>query len=404
MKVFIKTFGCRSNIYDSEIMKAILKDKVVNSEEEADLIIINSCTVTNYADRDLRKYINKYQSKDIMLTGCAVYTKGEELFKEKRVKAVLGHQFKEEIDKYLNFKGLKKGGFDFKNSKLVEEITKTKAFVKIQEGCNFECGYCIIPSVRGKSRSMDEGFIISQIEMLADNGISEIVLTGINMGSYGEDTNTSLSNLLKKIEDIRGIKRVRLGSLEPTQVDDELIELATSSKLEKHLHIALQHTSDEMLRIMKRRNRVKPTLKLFEKLFKKGIALGTDYIVGHPGESEEIFNEALNNFKLFPLTHIHIFRFTPKDGTYSATLKNDIKGDEVKRRAKILEHIVKENNFNFRKNQDRLFVHIENFKDGYYEGYDEFYNKMRIKSDENLIGSWIYVDDYEVKRDLNYAK
>ncbi|ACM93377.1 conserved hypothetical protein [Nautilia profundicola AmH] len=406
MKIFIKTFGCRSNLYDSEVMKNILKQnaEIVYSENEADIIIVNSCTVTNFADRDLRQYINKWQSKNIMLTGCAAYTQGEELFKQGKVKTVLGHKYKETIDKYIAFQGVELGDFDFINQKIITEYTKAKAFVKIQEGCDFECAYCIIPSVRGHSRSLPENIILEQIKTLSQNGISEFVLTGINMGSYGKDTNTTLSELIEKISKIRGVKRIRLGSLEPSQLDERLIELTQNGILEKHLHIALQHTSDRMLRIMKRRNRVKQTLELFENLANKGIALGTDFIVGHPGETEEIWQEALKNFKKYPLTHIHIFRFTPRDGTHSATLTQNVKGDVAKKRAKILDEIVKRNNYNFRiKNKIPLTVHVENYKNGFYEGYDEFYNRMMIKSDKNIKGNWMKINDYEIK-DVNYAQ
>ena len=403
MKIFIKTFGCRSNIYDSEIMKSILQDKIVNSEKEADLIIINSCTVTNFADRDIRGYVNKFKNKKIIFTGCGAYTQGEKLFKEKKVNAVLGHKFKEEIDKFLNFEGIKYGDFNFVNKKIVKNISKTKAFIKIQEGCDFECGYCIIPLVRGASRSLDEKTILSQIEELAKNGVSEFVLTGINMGSYGKDTNTTLSELIEKIIKIRGVKRVRLGSLEPSQIDERLIELASSSILEKHLHIALQHTSDRMLRIMKRRNRVKDTLKLFEKLFNKNIALGTDFIVGHPGESKEIWQEALDNLKKYPITHIHIFRYSPRDNTYSASLKQDVPGDIAKKRAKIIDEIVRKNNYNFRLKKMPLLVHVEDFKEGFFVGYDEYYNKMKISAKYDIKGEWIEIKQYDVK-EVNYAK
>jgi len=404
LRIFVKTFGCRSNLYDSEIIKSALKGhNVVMSEDEADLIVINSCTVTNFADRDLRKYINRWQGKNIMLTGCAVYTLGEELFENKKVKAVLGHEYKETIERYLDFEGVLKGGFDFVNRKIITEYSKTKAFVKIQEGCDFECAYCIIPAVRGHSRSLPENVILEQITTLARNGISEFVLTGINMGSYGKDTQTSLSELIEKISKIRGVKRIRLGSLEPSQVDERLIDLTQNGILEKHLHIALQHSSDRMLRIMKRRNRVKPTLELFEKLAQKGIALGTDYIVGHPGESEEVWDEALENFKKFPLTHIHVFRFTPRSGTLSAEMKQDVRGDIAKKRAKILEEIVSKNNYNFRMKKTPLKIHVENYKNGFYEGWDEYYNKMKISSREDIRGMWVEIKDYEVK-DENYAK
>ncbi len=402
MKVYIKTFGCRSNIFDSEIMKNKLSDLAKN-ENEADIIIVNSCTVTNFADRDIRQYINKWQNKKIIFTGCGAYTQGEKLFKEKKVSAVLGHKFKEEIDKYLDFEGVDLGDFDFKNKETLKEIHKSKAFIKIQEGCDFECAYCIIPQVRGPSRSIDEKIIIDEVKYLAQRGIKEFVLTGINMGSYGKDTGSSLAKLIKKMSKIRGVKRIRLGSLEPSQVDEELIELTQNGILEKHLHIALQHTSDKMLRIMKRRNRVKTTLPLFEKLASMGIALGTDFIVGHPGESEEIWEEALENFKKYPLTHIHIFRYSPREGTLSSKMKQDVRGDIAKKRAKILDKIVKEKNFEFRNKKMPLLVHIEDEKNGFLYGYDEYYNKMQLPKKFEK-GEWVRVENYEVKDDMNVAR
>ena len=401
MKIFIKTFGCRSNIFDTELMKNKLFHLAEN-ENEADLIIVNSCTVTNFADRDLRQYINKWQNKKIILTGCAAYTLGEKLFNEKKVKAVLGHKYKENIDEFLHFEGIQLGDFDFKNKTVLKEIHKTKAFIKIQEGCDFECAYCIIPKVRGHSRSIDEDVILKEVDVLAQNGVSEFVLTGINMGSYGKDTNTSLAGLIKKLSNIRGVKRIRLGSLEPSQITDELIELTQNGVLERHLHIALQHTSDRMLRIMKRRNRLSSTLPLFEQLADMGIALGTDFIVGHPGESEEIWLEALNNFKKYPLTHIHIFRYSPREGTLSASMTQDVRGDIAKERAKTLAKIVKENNFLFRSQKMPLLVHVEEKKGDICFGYDEYYNKMQLKNVEK--GEWVKVKNYEVKEDINVAK
>ena len=401
MKIYIKTFGCRSNIFDSELMKSRLSN-LARNEKEADVIIVNSCTVTNFADRDLRQYINKHQNKKIILTGCGAYIQGEKLFNEKKVSAVLGHKYKENIEKFLDFRGIDLGDFNFKNKLTLKEIHKSKAFIKIQEGCDFDCAYCIIPSVRGHSRSIDEKLIINEVKELTLKGIKEFVLTGINMGSYGKDTNTNLSELIKKLSDIRGVKRIRLGSLEPSQIDEKLIELTQNGILEKHLHIALQHTSDKMLRLMKRRNRVSSTLPFFEKLSDMGIALGTDYIVGHPGESEDIWKEALENFKKYPLTHIHIFRYSPRAGTLSATMKQDVKGDVAKKRAKILEEIVKKNNFNFRKQKMPLLVHIEDEKNGFLYGYDEYYNKMRLPKQFQK-GEWVRVKNYEIKEDINVA-
>ena len=411
IKVYFKTFGCRTNIYDTELMKSLLdKEMIVLDEKDADIIVINSCSVTNSADSNLRYYINsiykKYPTKRVLVTGCSAHSIGKELFKSGKVFGVFGHKEKEEINKILNFnkKFIQIGELDFINKNIVTSITdRSRAFIKIQEGCNFECAYCIIPSVRGKSRSMPENRILEQIKILSKNGFSEFILTGINMGSYGEDTDTSLAKLLKKIFQIDGVKRVRLGSLEPSQIDEEFLSILDNPILERHLHIALQYADDRMLRIMKRRNRVKKTLQLFETLAEKGFALGTDYIVGHPGESEEIFLSGLENIKKFPLTHIHLFRYSPRNGTYSATLKQNLSGDIVKYRYKIISDLIKEKNYQFRlKNRDTtLKILVEEYKNDNYVGYDQFFNRIEINSNIDLTNQWVEVKNYQVEKEIN---
>ena len=346
MNIYFKTFGCRTNIYDTDLMKSITKEKVVNSEEDADIIVINSCSVTNSADTTLKHYINKYQNKKLLLTGCCAYTIGEKLYQQKRVFGVFGHSEKENIDKMLSIPTpfYKLGNLEFINKNIITSLKRSRAFIKIQEGCDFECGYCIIPFVRGKSRSIAEDTIIKQIEVLAQNGFSEFILTGINMGSYGKDTNTNLAKLLDKIFKIDRIKRVRLGSLEPSQITEEFLEILSNPILERHLHIALQYADDRMLRIMKRRNRVKQTLALFEKLAQMGFAIGTDYIVGHPGEGQEVWAEAYANLKHYPLTHIHPFTYSKRDGTISATMPNLVNGNISKQRMQELSSIIKNKN------------------------------------------------------------
>ena len=385
-------------------MKNITSYEVVDNENEADVIVVNSCTVTNSADSNLKYYINHIKDKKVIVTGCAAHSIGEELFKNNKVFGVFGHREKEKIDEILSNKDrfFQIGDLDFLNENIVTSFSKSRAFIKIQEGCDFDCAYCIIPLVRGKSRSMPENKILNQIKILAQNGFSEFILTGINMGSYGKDTNTSLAKLLKQIFEIKGVKRVRLGSLEPSQIDDEFLEILDNELLERHLHIALQYADDRMLRIMKRRNRVKSTLELFEKLANKGFALGTDYIVGHPGESEEIFESGFNNLQKFPLTHIHLFRYSPRNNTHSATLKQDVDTKTAKLRHKKIDELIKQKNFKFRLNKKPLKVLVEEFKDGYYVGYDQFFNKILIKSQLDLTHQWVDIDNYEVK-EVNYA-
>ena len=410
MKIYFKTFGCRTNIYDTQLIKSNLKSgEITHDEQGADVVVINSCTVTNGADADVRNYVNKMNrlGKKILLTGCGAVSRGEELYKNGAVFGVFGMSQKEKIDEFLGSesKFYDIGGFDGVEKNLVSDYEDhTKAFIKIQEGCDFNCSYCIIPSVRGRSRSSSEDAILKEAASLAANGFSEIVLTGTNIGSYGKTAGTSLGALLQKLGAIRGIRRIRLGSIEPSQIDASFREILSEPWLERHLHIALQHTSQKMLNIMRRRNSALRDLELFCELAERGFALGTDFIVAHPGESEEIWLEAVENFKKFPLTHLHAFIFSPRQGTASASLKGRIDGKTAKARLKMLQNITALNNYKFRlSHKVPLNVLIERKNGEFYEGYDQFYDKIWIKSDEDLSKKWMEIRDYEVKFDGNFA-
>ena len=411
-KVYFKTFGCRTNLYDSQVMMSSLKDyNIAKDEDEADLIVINSCTVTNGADTHVRSYISQIEKKSpkkIFLTGCGAHTKGKKLLEENRVFGVFGQSEKEKIDLLLknNQTFYELGDLNHIDNIIVDDfIGKSRAFIKIQEGCSFRCSYCIIPYVRGNARSLDENKILEQIQRLSANGFGEFILTGTNVGSYGQDTKTSLAKLMKKMSQLRGVRRIRLGSIEPIQIDDEFMEILDESWLEKHLHIALQHTSPKMLKFMNRRNIYKQDRELFEFLASKGFAIGTDFITGHPGESEELWSEAIRNLKNLPLTHVHAFTYSKRDGTPSTMLKPEVNGKVAKQRLHELESIIKEKNYSFRKNiTDELTVLVESYKDGLYYGFDQYFNKIALKSDNDLIGNWLNIKEFEVKEDLNYAK
>lgn len=410
MKIYFKTFGCRTNIYDTQLIKSNLKSgEITHDEQGADVVVINSCTVTNGADADVRNYVNKMNrlGKKILLTGCGAVSRGEELYKNGAVFGVFGMSQKEKIDEFLGSesKFYDIGGLDGVEKNLVSDYEDhTKAFIKIQEGCDFNCSYCIIPSVRGRSRSSSEDAILKETASLAANGFSEIVLTGTNIGSYGKSAGTSLGALLQKLGAIRGIRRIRLGSIEPSQIDANFREILSEPWLERHLHIALQHTSQKMLSIMRRRNSALRDLELFCELAERGFALGTDFIVAHPGESEELWLEAVENFKKFPLTHLHAFIFSPRQGTASASLKGRIDGKTAKARLKMLQNITALNNYKFRlSHKVPLNVLIERKNGEFYEGYDQFYDKIWIKSDEDLSKKWMEIRDYEVKFDGNFA-
>jgi len=412
-KVYFKTFGCRTNLFDTQVMISNLKDfEVTKDEKQANIVIINSCTVTNSADSTVRSYINSLKNLPtnprVIFTGCGTRTKGEKLFNENKIHSLFGHSQKENINKLLldDKRFFKLGNLTHLDKTIVEEfVGKSRAFIKIQEGCDFRCSYCIIPYVRGDARSYEEKTILEQINTLGQNGFSEFILTGTNIGSYGKKQHSSLAKLLKKISQIKGVKRIRMGSIEPIQIDDEFKELINEPFMAKHLHIALQHTSKDMLKIMNRRNKVLNDLELFWFLKDNGYALGTDFIVGHPGETSQIWKEAIENLHRFPLTHIHAFTYSKRDGTPSANMKPEIKGNIVKDRYIELVEIIKRKNYEFRKNnKTRLEVLIEQNKNGKYIGLDQYFNQIQISCHKNLLGSWLYLEDYEVGFNKNAAK
>ncbi len=410
-KVYFKTFGCRTNQFDTQVMMANLNDYLVTTnEDEADIIIINSCTVTNSADSSVRNYINKINKSDkkAILAGCGAISKGKELFEDKKIFGVIGHSNKENINNLLKHQMpfFEVGTLNHIDKTVVSEfIGKSRAFIKIQEGCDFECSYCIIPSVRGSARSQSFELIINQIKILADNGFSEFIFTGTNVGSFGKDINSTLAKLIKESSKIRGVKRIRIGSLEPIQVTSEFKELLSEEFLEKHLHIAIQHSSNRMLEIMNRRNRFESDLGLLSEISNRGFALGTDYIIGHPYESSEIWTEAIKNLKQLPLTHIHPFTYSKRDNTKSATMKDEINGKVAKERMNELKEIIESKNIEFKKGvKTSLKILVETKKDGFFSGFDEYFNKVLIKSEENLIGKWIEVEKFEIKDGEVYAK
>lgn len=412
-KVYFKTFGCRTNQFDTQVMMSKIKDYELSLDElDSDIIVVNSCTVTNGADSSVRNYISSMKRKNpharVVLAGCGSHSKGETLFEDKKVFGVIGHSEKENINAVLKndqpFYQI--GDLEHIDSTIVEEfVGKSRAFIKIQEGCDFRCSYCIIPSVRGDSRSHKEETILEQITKLAGNGFGEFILTGTNVGSYGQGHNTSMAKLLKKMSRIRGVRRIRIGSLEPIQINDEFMEILNEPWMAKQLHIALQHTSDKMLKLMNRRNEYKTDLELFHKIAAQGYALGTDYIVGHPGEDEKEWAEAMNRVKELPLTHVHAFSYSKRDDTVSATMKPEIRGNVAKERHKELTAIINAKNFAFRReHRQGLEVLLEGGKDGVYHGFDQYFNKVFVSSDEDLTSNWVFLNDVEVSNEKNKAQ
>jgi len=394
-------------MFDTQVMiENIGTYELANDENEADIVVINSCTVTNGADAGVRQYISKVKSKNpdtkILFTGCGVGTEGKKLFEANKIDLAFGHSEKTKISSFFEEKD--RLFIDGDKTHIDESVVtnfdgKTKAFIKIQEGCDFHCSYCIIPSVRGNSRSIPARTVIRQIEVLAGSGFNEFILTGTNVGSYA-DGKITLSKLIKNIMDLGLAKRVRLGSVEPSQIDNEFLEIVSDGIFSKQLHIAIQHSSNRMLEKMNRRNRFEDDLALFEKLSKLGFAIGTDYIVGFPVESEEIWKEAVQNLQMMPLTHIHPFIYSKRDGTPAATLKDNLSGTVAKERLHQINEIVSQKNYEFRKNlKIPLIVHVEDSKKS---GFDQYFNKVSF--DTAQLSEWVEVTEYDVQKERTIAR
>lgn len=372
--------------------------ELTNDESLADVVVINSCTVTNGADTGVRQYISKVKSKNndtkILFTGCGVQTEGKKLFEAGKVDLVFGHSEKTRLTSFFEEpqKLFVEGDKNYIDDSVVTNFEgKTKAFIKIQEGCDFACSYCIIPSVRGHSRAIPARTVIRQIEVLADSGFSEFILTGTNVGSY-RDNDTTLEKLMKAIIDLGLARRVRLGSVEPSQITDEFLDIVSHETFSKQLHIAIQHSSNAMLERMNRKNRFEDDLRLFERLSRLGFAIGTDYIVGFPGESDAIWDEAVQNLKAMPLTHIHPFVYSKRDGTPAAQIKADVNGNVSKERLHQINEIVAEKNYEFRK---KLTVPlIVNVEDSKMSGFDQFFNKITFRAPQER--EWVEVREREI--------
>lgn len=347
MKVAVYTLGCKVNIYESEYIISLLKKnnyELVDFSDKADIYIINTCTVTNESDRKDRKIINQARkiNKDaiIVVMGCYTQVSSDDI----NADIILGNKDKskiiEIIEEYLKNKNRIKRIYDLKKVDFEKmEIDKfenhTRAFVKVQEGCNAFCSYCIIPYARGGLRSKDEQETINEITTLVNNGYKEIVLTGIHTGRYGIEKNTSLEELLKKLVEIPNIFRIRLSSIEINEITDGIIDLIKNNKImAKHLHIPLQSGSNKILKLMNRKYDLNYFINKINLIRKEipDISITTDLIVGFPNETEEDFNDTLNTLEKIKFTKIHTFPYSKRKGTPAASMPNQISGNIKKER------------------------------------------------------------------------
>ncbi|WP_432409275.1 tRNA (N(6)-L-threonylcarbamoyladenosine(37)-C(2))-methylthiotransferase MtaB [Wukongibacter sp. M2B1] len=346
-KVAFYTLGCKVNQYDTEAMIEIFEKKgyeVVENDEVADVYVINTCTVTNLGDRKSRQFIRRSKKKNpdsiIVVVGCYAQTASEEVMNIEGVNLVLGTNERSRIaelvesinrDEKINYVDNIMKVKEFEELSIEKVMGKTRAFLKIQEGCNQYCSYCIIPYARGPIRSRKLGNIISEVKRLSDNGFKEIVLTGIHIASYGKDLgDTSLIDVIKEVHSVEGIERIRLSSVEPNLLSDEFInEIKALPKFCEHLHLSLQSGSDETLKRMNRKYDTAGYRRIVKNLRREipDIAITTDIIVGFPGETEEEFNDTFEFVKEMAFSQIHVFKYSPRNGTPAAKFEEQVSGD-----------------------------------------------------------------------------
>lgn len=391
-RVFIKTIGCRTNQADSNRIATIITERgyvLVEREEEADFIIINSCAVTSKAERDMRNSIYRAKrlspSAKIILTGCfaQVYTESV----PEGVSLVLGIKEREEIQDYLDKEGTFVSSVPSSSMIPREWIQRgTRAFLKIQDGCDSFCSYCIVPFARGKPRSVPLKSAIEAIQRLSSMGFKEIVLTGIRLGSYGKDLpeKTSLLFLLQQIENLGFAGRIRLSSIEPDDINREFVlALKDLKTLSHHLHIPLQSPSDRILKLMKRRYTFADFKDLVEKIkeVSTDFCIGTDLIIGFPGEEEEDFGEMYRLLESLPVDYFHVFSYSPRRGTEACGWKSILKKEEVKRRVRILKEMGEEKRRKFIEGRigQKERVLIEEVKNGGSKGLTGNYIRVEIK-------------------------
>lgn len=406
-KVAFYTLGCKVNQYETESLKTKLVNlgyEDVSFDGYSDFYIVNSCTVTSIADKKTRNILRRAKKHNpngkVIVTGCYAQTNGEELLNIEEVDYVVGNTNKEDIIPLVE--KLKMGET---NHLLVSDIFKeteykelefstlremSRAYIKIQDGCNNFCSYCKIPFGRGKSRSRNFENIISEANKLAEEGYKEIILIGINIGDYGKDLeeNIIFEDLLEELSKIEKITRIRIGSIYPDRIDDRFIKVMRNKKVMPHLHISLQSCDDTVLKAMRRNYGVSLIKERLEKLRREvdDIQYTADVIVGFPGETREMYENTKKVVQEIGFSSLHVFPYSEREKTLAATFNNQVPMQERRERVLDLEKAQEKCSEDVRKKYigKDLTVLIEEKKNNGYFGYSENYLRVKILDKENI--------------------
>ena len=392
----IYTLGCKVNEYESEVMDNLLEKAGYTKSNNPDICIINTCTVTNTADSKSRKLIRSLKRNNpnsiIVATGCFIQNK-KDLLDELEIDIALGNKDKSNIVKYLeNYKKQKiEKIYDIKDMKFEDMVLNntnlTRAYIKIEDGCDNYCTYCIIPYVRGHVRSKEKEKVIEEAKNLIKKGHKEIVLTGIHTGHYHYN-NYDLSDLLKDLCKLKGLERLRISSIEITELNDKFLRtLKENPIIVNHMHIPLQAGSNKILKLMNRKYDVEYFKNKIKKIrnIRPNINITTDVIVGFPNETDNDFNETINTIKEISFTKIHVFPYSKREGTPAADMKNQVDGNIKKQRVKKLLEISKELEKKYMENYLNKEIKFipEVYKDGYLIGHSENYLLIKTKGNKN---------------------
>ncbi len=411
MKVGIYTLGCKVNTYESEFIISLFKNRgytICDFNDECDIYIINTCTVTNNSDRKDRKIINSVKNKDACIVVCGCFVESAKDYDFSDIDVVIGNYNKSNIVDYVEeYLKTKKQiitndnimTVSFEDMEINHLESRTRAFVKIQDGCENYCAYCIIPFVRGRCRSKEKDKVVKEITSLVNNGYKEIVLTGIHTGSYGIDLGIKFSDLIEELLEIPGLERLRISSIEITELDDKFFKLLENKKLCNHLHVPLQSGSEKILKLMNRKYTKEEYKKQIDKIRKArpNISITTDVIVGFPNETESDFEECLDFCKEIDFAKIHVFPYSKRNGTKAARMSGHVDGitkkERTKRLLKLSEELEKKYyESNIGKNEQLL---IETKKDGYYYGHTSNYLYLKVK------GNYKENEIYDIKINKN---
>jgi len=424
-RVAFYTLGCKTNQYDTEAMQEQFVNsgyQVVGFQDEADVYVVNTCTVTNLGDRKSRQMIRKAHRNNpngvIAVVGCYAQQAAEEVLAIPGVKVAVGTKNRSRIVEYVEMATTTDSSVnavedimkvrEFEDTPIESFSGKTRAVLKIQEGCNQFCSYCIIPYARGPIRSRKPQSILEEVYRLAETGFLEIVLTGIHIASYGKDLKTTdLLGLLEDIHKVEGIQRIRLGSIEPTLLTDDFVrKIKKLPKVCRHYHISLQSGCDATLKRMNRRYSTAQFREIVERLRREmpDTAITTDIMVGFPGETEEEFAETYSFVESIKFSKIHVFQYSPRIGTPAATFDNQVPAQIKEQRSSKLialgNQLEREFMEQFAGRQvNVLFEEEHSNREGFYIGYTDQYVRVTTQGDFNLEGKLLPVMVESVEED-----